>query len=183
MPVPRKANAIHRQMNAYVALLRSVNVGGTGKLPMVELKRMCEAAGFQAVRTYIASGNVVFQSAKTEAQVEAVLETELAAYAGKPVVVLVRSAAEMAAVLAHNPFQRMPGNRTVAYFLDSAPSADALQTVTNQTSEQLRLGQREIYVYYADGIGDSKLKIPAAKNGTARNMNTIAKLSEMAASL
>jgi uncharacterized protein (DUF1697 family) len=89
----------------------------------------------------------------------------------------------MAAVLAHNPFSKMPGNRTVAYFLDSKPSADALQTVTNQTSEQLLLGVREIYAYYADGIGDSKLKIPAAKNGTARNMNTIAKLSEMAASL
>ena len=52
--------------------------------------------------------------------------------------------------------------------------------MTNQTSEQLRLGVREIYGYYPDGQGDSKLKIPAAKNGTARNMNTIAKLAEMA---
>jgi uncharacterized protein (DUF1697 family) len=171
------------KINAYIALLRAVNVGGTGKLPMTELKAMCEAAGFVSVRTYIASGNVVFQSTKTEAQVKAALEAALMAYAGKPVGVLVRTAAEMAAVLAHNPFSKMPGNRTVAYFLDSKPSADALQTVTNQTSEQLLLGVREIYAYYADGIGDSKLKIPAAKNGTARNMNTIAKLSEMAASL
>lgn len=171
------------KVNAYVALLRAVNVGGTGKLPMVELKRMCEAAGFLSVRTYIASGNVIFQSAKTEAQVKSALEADLTAYAGKPVGVLVRTAAEMAAVLAHNPFQQMPGNRTVAYFLDAKPSADALQTVTNQSSEQLRLGQREIYAYYPDGMGDSKLKIPVAKNGTARNMNTIAKLAEMAAGL
>jgi uncharacterized protein (DUF1697 family) len=171
------------KINAYIALLRAVNVGGTGKLPMTELKVMCEAAGFVSVRTYIASGNVVFQSTKTEAQVKAALEAALMAYAGKPVGVLVRTAAEMAAVLAHNPFSKMPGNRTVAYFLDSKPSAGALQAVTNQTSEQLQLGVREIYAYYADGIGDSKLKIPAAKNGTARNMNTIAKLSEMAASL
>ena len=83
-------------MNAFVALLRAVNVGGTGKLPMTELKAMCEAAGFQSVRTYIASGNVVFQSAKTEAQVKGALEAALAAYAGKPMGVLVRSAAEMA---------------------------------------------------------------------------------------
>ncbi|HTU49324.1 MAG TPA: DUF1697 domain-containing protein [Acidobacteriaceae bacterium] len=170
-------------MNAYIALLRAVNVGGTGKLPMTELKAMCEAAGFHSVRTYIASGNVVFQSAKTEAQVKAALEAALSAYAGKPVGVMVRTAVEMVAVLAHNPFSKMPGSRTVAYFLDGKPSADALQTVTNQTSEQLRLGAREIYTYYPDGIGDSKLKIPAAKNGTARNMNTIAKLAEMAGGL
>ncbi|MES2220935.1 MAG: DUF1697 domain-containing protein [Acidobacteriota bacterium] len=170
-------------MNAYVALLRAVNVGGTGKLPMTELKAMCEAAGFGSVRTYIASGNVVFQSAKSEAQVKRALEEALSSYAGKPVGVMVRTAAEMGAVLAKNPFADMPGNRVVAYFLDDAPAKDALQTVANQTSEQLRLGVREIYAYYPDGIGDSKLKIPAAKNGTARNMNTIAKLSEMAGSL
>ncbi len=171
------------KMNAYIALLRAVNVGGTGKLPMSELKGLCEAAGFLSVRTYIASGNVVFQSAKTEAQVKAALEAALSDYAGKPVGVMVRTSTEMAAVLAHNPFSKMPGNRTVAYFLDAKPSADALETVTNQTGEQCRLGAREIYVYYPDGIGDSKLKIPAAKNGTARNMNTIAKLAEMAANL
>lgn len=170
-------------MNAFVALLRAVNVGGTGKLPMTELKAMCEAAGFQSVRTYIASGNVVFQSAKTEAQVKGALEAALAAYAGKPVGVLVRTAAEMAAVLARNPFPKMPGNQTVAYFLEGAPGGDAVKSVTNQSSEQLRLGLREIYVYYPDGIGNSKLKIPAVKHGTARNMNTTAKLTEMAASL
>ena len=168
------------KMNAYIALLRAVNVGGTGRLPMTELQAMCEGAGFESVCTYIASGNVVFQSTKTEAQVKAKLEAALAANAGKPVGAMVRTAAEMKAVLADNPFPQMPGNRTVSCFLDGKPSADALETVTNRTSEQLRLGKREIYVYYADGIGDSKLKIPAAKNGTARNMNTIAKLVEMA---
>ena len=167
-------------MNAYIALLRAVNVGGTGKLPMTELKAMCEAAGFRSVRTYIASGNVVFQSPKTEAQVKAALQAALSAYAGKPVGVMVRTAAEMAAVLAHNPFSKMPGNRTVAYFLDGKPSADALADGDKPDNEQLRLGVREIYGYYPDGQGDSKLKIPAAKNGTARNMNTIAKLAEMA---
>jgi uncharacterized protein (DUF1697 family) len=171
------------KMHAYVALLRGVNVGGTGKMPMTELKAMCEAVGFASVRTYIASGNVVFQCSKTEAQVKAALEAELSDYAGKPVGVMVRTAAEMAAVFAQNPFTEMPGNRTVAYFLDGKPAADALETVTNKSSEQLRLGAREIYVCYPDGIGDSKLKIPAAKNGTARNMNTIAKLAEMAAGL
>lgn len=170
-------------VNSFVALLRAVNVGGTGKLPMAELKAMCEAAGFRSVRTYIASGNVVFQSKKTEAQVKAVLETALAAYAGKPVGVLVRTASEMAAVLAGNPFRQVPSNKTVAYFLDGPPAEDALRAVSNRTTEEIKLGLREIYAYYPDGMGNSKLKIPAAKNGTARNMNTVAKLAEMAGSL
>jgi uncharacterized protein (DUF1697 family) len=170
-------------MNSFVALLRAVNVGGTGKLPMVELKAMCEAAGFGSVKTYIASGNVVFQSKKTEAQVKVALEKALAAYAGKRVGVMVRTAAEMAEVLAKNPFRKMPANQTVAFFLDGPPAEDALRTVSNRTKEDVRLGIREIYAYYPDGMGQSKLKIPAAKNGTARNMNTVAKLAEMAAEL
>jgi uncharacterized protein (DUF1697 family) len=170
-------------MKAFIALLRAVNVGGTGKLPMTELKGLCETAGFKSVRTYIASGNVVFQSSKTEAQVKAALEKALTAYAGKPVAVLVRTAAEMAAVAANNPFQELPGNLTHAFFLDGAPPAETLKHITGQNREELRLGTREVYVYFPDGAGQSKLKIPAAKTGTARNMNTVAKLAEMAAEL
>ena len=168
-------------MTAFVALLRAVNVGGTGKLPMSELKAMCESAGFKAVRTYIASGNVVFESGKPEAAVKAELEARLAAYAGKPVGVLVRTAAELAGVLATNPFPQAAPNRTVAIFLDAPPPADALANVSGQKDEKLGLGRREIYVHYGDGMADSKLKIAAAKSGTARNMNTIAKLAAMAA--
>ena len=170
-------------MTAYVALLRGVNNLGSGKLPMTELKAMCEKAGFKSVRTYIASGNVVFKSGKSEARVKATLEAALASYSGKPVAVKVRTASEMAEVLARNPFPKMPGSFTVAFFLDEPPPADALQKVTNKKAEQLRLGLREIYAYYADGFAESRLNIPAAKNGTARNMNTIAKLVEMAAEL
>ena len=65
-------------MTAFVALLRAVNVGGTGKLPMGELVRLCESAGFCSVSTYIASGNVVFSSRETEARVKARLEASLA---------------------------------------------------------------------------------------------------------
>jgi uncharacterized protein (DUF1697 family) len=167
-------------MNAYIALLRAINVMGTGKLPVTELKRLCEAAGFKSVRTYIASGNVVFKSSKSEAKVKATLEAEAAAYIGKPVGVLIRTAAEMAAVLARNPFPQMPGNRTVACFLDEPAPANALEAVKNWTNEQVELGLREIYIYFPDGQGQSRLSIPAAKAGTVRNMNTIAKLAEMA---
>jgi uncharacterized protein (DUF1697 family) len=170
-------------MGAFVALLRAVNVGGTGKLPMSELKAMCEELGFGAVRTYIASGNVVFTSRKSEAAIKAALEKRLQAYAGKPVGVLVRSATEMAQVAADNPFPKAAPNRTVAIFLDGKPPKDALAEVRGQEDEEIKLGRREIYVHYGDGMGQSKLVIPAAKAGTARNINTIATLAKMAAEL
>ena len=170
-------------MGVFVALLRAVNVGGTGKLPMTELKAMCEELGFAAVRTYIASGNVVFTSRKSESAIKAALEKRLQTYAGAPVGVLVRNSAEMAEVLTGNPFPRMAPNRTVAIFLDKPPPADALAAVRGQKDEEIKLGRREIYVHYGDGMGTSKLVIPAAKTGTARNMNTIATLAKMAAEL
>jgi uncharacterized protein (DUF1697 family) len=168
---------------AFIALLRAVNVGGTGKLPMTELKAMCEALGFASVKTYIASGNVVFTSRKSESAVKKALEAELESYAGKPVGVLVRSAAEMAQVLADNPFPKMAPNRTMAVFLDRAPPADTLAGLRGQKNEEVRLGRREIYIHYGDGMGQSKLVIPAAKTGTARNMNTVAALAKMAGEL
>jgi uncharacterized protein (DUF1697 family) len=74
--------------------------------------------GLKQVRTYIATGNIVFKSDTEEAEIKSTLEGRLQAYAGKPVGVLVRSAGEMAAVLARNPFRGEPGNRTVALFVD-----------------------------------------------------------------
>jgi uncharacterized protein (DUF1697 family) len=167
-------------VTTYVALLRAVNVGGTGKLPMAQLRAMCEAAGFANVRTYIASGNVLFESRKPEAAVKAELERAVAAFAGKPVGVIVRTGGEMAAVLAANPFAGAPPNRTVAIFLDQSPPAAALAAATGRLGEEMEIGAREIYVHYGDGIAGSKLKIPAAGNGTARNMNTIKTLTELA---
>jgi uncharacterized protein (DUF1697 family) len=168
-------------MGAFVALLRAVNVGGTGKLPMSDLKTLCEELGFGAVRTFIASGNVVFTSRKSEAAIKASLEKQLAVYAGKPVGVLVRSAAEMAQVLSDNPFPKAAPNRVMALFLDHAPPTDTLAGLRGRRDEQIQLGRREIYIHYGQGMGASKLVLPAARTGTARNMNTVATLAKMAA--
>lgn len=167
-------------MVKYVALLRAVNVGGTGKLPMTDLRAMCSDAGFTRVQTYIASGNVVFESKASQAKVKEQLEARLLAHAGKPVGVIVRTAAQMAAVLRANPFPKAVPNHTVAIFLDKPPPTDALDHAVGMKDEEMRLGEREIFIRYGSGMGKSKLKIPAAKIGTARNMNTIAKLAEMA---
>lgn len=164
-----------------VALLRAVNVGGTGKLAMTDLKAICETIGFQGVRTYIASGNVVFRTGKSVSAATKALDAALEAHAGKKLGVLVRTAEEMAAVLAANPFPDTPGNRVMAIFLDNQTSSATLERMSGQAAdEEILLGTREIYVRYGSGMGQSKLRIPAAKTGTARNMNTVAKLAAMA---
>ena len=148
---------------------------------MVELKAMCGGLGFTKVRTYIASGNVIFTARQSASTVKAALKARLLAYAGKPVGVAIRTPEELALVLKANPFHGGAPNRTVAIFLDDKPATDALDRVSGRTDEELRLGQREIYVAYGAGMGRSRLKIPAAANGTARNINTITKLVELAA--
>ncbi len=165
-------------MTSYVALLRAVNVGGTGKLPMTKLRAMCEDCGFKDVRTYIASGNVLFKADLGETVVQAKLEAQLRGYAGKPVGVTVRTGPEMAAVLAANPFREAAPNRVVAIFLKEPPPADLLDKVTGLACEEIAIGVREVYVHYPGGQADTRLKIPAASSGTARNMNTVAKLVE-----
>jgi uncharacterized protein (DUF1697 family) len=167
-------------MATFIALLRAVNVGGTGKLPMSDLTRLCQKAGFDNVETYIASGNVVFDCDRSEPDVKAALEASLKKYGGKPVGVAVRTGKEMAAVLENNPFPDAAPNRTVAIFLDTVPPGDALERISGRQGEGVALGRREIYVLYDENMGRSKLRIPAAAGGTARNMNTVAKLAAMA---
>ncbi len=143
-------------MTRYVALLRAVNVGGTGKLPMSDLRALCEA------------------------RVKATLERALFDYAGKAVGVVVRTRAELAAVLAANPYQDHTPNRVVAIFLDEPPAPDWRDGVSGLRTEEMAAGVREIFVHYREGQADTKLKIPAASKGTARNMNTVARLAELA---
>jgi uncharacterized protein (DUF1697 family) len=83
-------------------------------------------------------------------------------------------------VLKANPFAKLSQTTTVVIFLDKAPPSDALEHATGVQDETMRLGKREIYVHYPNGQGKSKLRIPAAKAGTARNTNTVTKLAEMA---
>jgi uncharacterized protein (DUF1697 family) len=162
-----------------VALLRAVNVGGR-TLKMDDLKRIASKIGLDSPRTFIASGNLLFRSDRKETAVKRELEGALEHHMGKVVGVMVRTAEEMAGIVAGNPFAEEPGNRVVAIFLDEPPPPDPAGSVTNATDERLALGAREIYVHYPSGQGRSKLRIPAASRGTARNMNTVARLAELA---
>ncbi len=171
----------HHFMNTFVALLRAVNVGGTGKLAMSALKLMCAELGCSRIETYIASGNVVFDCSGTAATVKSQLEQRLLRLAGKPVGVVLRSATEMRGVRDANPFPDREPAHVYACFLDTKPRTAVLDEVRGRTVELIGIGKREIYVYYPSGMGKSRLRIPAASAGTARNMNTVAKLVAMSA--
>ena len=169
-------------MTSYVALLRGVNLGKR-QLKMDDLKRIAGELGLENAKTYIASGNLLFQSTKSEAVLKKLLEEALAGHMGAKVGVMVRTAKEMAAVAAVNPFTDKASNYTVAFFLNDAPPKDAPVAAKNVDGELMALGKREIYVHYPRGQGQSRLAIPATKDGTARNMNTVAKLAELAKEL
>lgn len=167
-------------MTRYVALLRAVNLGAGSTVRSADLKVLGDSLGFGNARTFIASGNLLFDAPGSEATVKAAIEGALAARYGKPIMVLIRSAAEMAAIGDANPFAHAPGNRVVAIFLDAPPPSDALAHARHVAGEEMALGTREIYVRYTDtGMGQSKLVIPAARAGTARNMNTVAKIADL----
>ena len=167
---------------AYAALLRGINVGGV-KLLMTDLARLCEREGFDCVKTYIASGNVVFTSTKKEAAVRDALEAALAGHMRRPVPVLVRSAAELEATVAANPFPGVAGNRLLVFFLPDPPPKNVLAGVVAPDGEALAVRGRELYVHYPNGMGRSKLKVPLWNVGTSRNLNTVVKLAALTRAL
>lgn len=167
-------------MKALIALLRAVNVGGTGKMPMADLRAMADAAGFADVRTYIQSGNLVFSSADTPSAVKLALEKRITDYANKPVRVVVRTAHEMQGVLNANPFPHAEPSKVGVLFLDESPPSDTIETAKGQADEEIELGEREIFIHYPSGMGRTKLQLAAMSEGTVRNINTVHKLVKMA---
>ncbi|MEH7880383.1 DUF1697 domain-containing protein [Rhizobium laguerreae] len=170
-------------MPVYIALLRAVNVGGTGSLPMAELKAICEGLGFSDVKTYIQSGNVLFRSDEAEKVVVERLDDALGKKMGKRPGVMVRSRKELDKIATDAPFPEARPNFLLVYFLPEKAPGDALETMVAPDGEEAKLAGREIYVHYPNGSGRSKLKLPALKPGTSRNLNTVRKLAEMAAAL
>ena len=166
-------------MTAYVALLRAVNVGGR-KLAMADLKSIAEELGFERVRTFIASGNLLFASSRSEPDVARLLENRLGKLMGVDVPVMVRTASEMAAVVKANPFSGKPTSKVAAIFFEHAPPRESIDQARGISDEELALGRREIYVHDPGGMGRSKLRLPARAAGTARNMNTVARLAQLA---
>ena len=182
-------------MSVFIALLRAVNVGGTGKLPMKELKAACEAAGLLKVRTYIASGNLVFESALSAARVKDLIAKILAEQFGLTKNhTIIRTPEQLAAAIEAGPFADSVAVKpagVMLQFLEAAPPdpAAAREALAKWGPERLHLDGDHLYVDYTTGPGAADTKLTPAflertlkVAGTARNWNTAQKLLEMARS-
>lgn len=160
----------------YVALVRGINVGGSGLLPMKELAALCQGLGFASVRTYIQSGNVLFESKLSEAKARRLIEHALEGTMGRKIQVMLRTREELEQILSRNPFAGNEPAKVGIAFLQAGPPPDLLQNVIAPDGEQIQLGEREIYIYFPIGQGRSKLKMSLDVPTTVRNLNTVAKL-------
>ena len=170
-------------MASYVALLRGINVGGSGRLSMKELSALCRDAGCDSVKTYIQSGNVVLTSDLSEEHIKKKIELALEKKMGRPVGVMVRTGAEIQSVTGRNPFREAAPNRVLVRFLNEAPPRGLFSGVIVPGREEFQLDGREVFMHYPDGMGRSKLKLPLAGIGTGRNLNTVGTLAEMVRAL
>ncbi len=180
-------------MTGFVALLRAVNVGGTGVIRMADLKALCESIGFRDVTTLLQSGNVVFRASGSDRAVARKLADAIEASHGFQPTVVVRTSEEIAAAIDGNPFKAEetsdPSHLIVA-FPETPPIASAAERIAavKVARERLHLGTRELYVHYAGGQGTSKVTNAVLERAlgtpvTARNWNTVGKLLALARSL
>lgn len=178
-------------MKTYIAIIRGINVSGKHKVPMAELRPLCESLGWKNVRTYIQSGNVIFETDKPE-NLALKLEDLIAENFGFRVPGIMRSAAEIAAVVSKNPFAEMTDfdpEKLYVTFLAEAPQPDKLEAIKAFTFEPEMytiLGQ-EVYVYCFNGYGNTKLENLFFEKKlkvtcTTRNWRTVNKLVEMSQS-
>lgn len=167
-------------MAVYVALLRGINVGGSGILGMTDLVAVCRKLEFANPQTYIQSGNVIFECALRGEAAGHKLEEALHAKMGKKIDVMIRTPAELRATLEANPFPDREPNRVAVFFLQGKPPVEQLHGLAGPAGEQVSPGRREVYVYYPEGMGRSKLKLPLdGAVATVRNINTVAKLTAL----
>ena len=173
-------------MITYIALFRGINVGGKNILPMKDLARIFEDMGCENVKTYIQSGNVVFQRKKTKVNKMAKeIGSKIFKSRGFEPKVILLETSELQNAVQNNPFNTKDGKALHFFFLDSYPQnpdLEKLMTVRSK-SEKFKLHEKVFYLYAPDGVGHSKLAakveqcmgIPA----TARNWNTVNKLISM----
>ncbi len=178
------------KLPTYIALLRGINMGGKNKLPMAALAALFADAGCTDVRTYIASGNVVFRAtpskaAKLAADIAARIEKSF----GLKVPVVLRSAEELAAVVNGNPFLQagLPDTNLHVMFLADTPGADKLALLDPNRSpgDRFEVRGREIFLHLPNGVADCKLANQWFDSrlktvSTGRNWRTVLKLHEMA---
>lgn len=177
-------------MPVMIALLRGINLAGHHKVKMEDLRALCHSLKLRDAQTYVQSGNVVFRTDEKDTdrlaqRMEDAIERKFGFRAG----VILRSPAEFRDLIAQSPFRKRkglgPGKLNVT-FLACDLAKDTCDQILQIKAEveEIKLGRRELYIYFPDGMGRSKLGAvldrTLKKAGTARNWNTVTKLLEMA---
>jgi uncharacterized protein (DUF1697 family) len=171
-------------MAVRIALLRGVNVGGAGKLPMAEFRAMLDGLGFGRVQTYIQSGNAIFESALPPEVLETKIRDDVASRFGFAPETFVRTAEEITEALADHPFAKADPARVHVFFLHetATPDEEVLRALA-MPGDGWHVGPRRFTLHTPGGIGRSKLasKLEKLLPGpmTARNLRTLAALLRM----
>ena len=177
-------------MPVMIALLRGINLAGHHKVKMEDLRALCHSLKLRDVQTYVQSGNVVFRTDEKDTalltkRMEDAIERKFGFRAG----VVLRTTAELRDLIAQSPFGKRkglePSKLTVTFLACDLTKETCDQVLGIKPEvEEIKLGRRELYIYFPDGMGRSKLTAvldrTLKKAGTVRNWNTVTKLLEMA---
>ncbi|HWE81525.1 MAG TPA: DUF1697 domain-containing protein [Gaiellaceae bacterium] len=176
------------ESKTYAALLRGVNVGGKNKLPMGDLRQICGELELEGALTYVQSGNLVFRTTATAKETGSRIEGAIAERFGLEIAVLLRTHAELTKIAESAPFPADDPKKLHVLFLSDRPVAAAASSLDPERSpgDEFRLSGRELYLYYSNGSGRTKLTLDYFErrlgvSGTARNWNTLLKLAELTA--
>ena len=178
-------------MAVVICLLRGVNVGGNHQIRMDSLRTLCESFGFKDVRTYVQSGNVVFQTSKRDfAKLSMQIEAGIYKTAGFRPDAILRTTADLQTLVAANPFacrDAIEPSKLGVVFLKAAPGPEARESLRAMKTdpEELRIGERDLYIYFPNGMGKSRLQMKSVDKllgttGSVRNWNTVTSLLKMA---
>jgi uncharacterized protein (DUF1697 family) len=174
-------------MKTYVALLRGVNVGGR-KVLMQDLRELFEALDAEDVSTYVQSGNVIFRSDEPAGRLVETIEERLRSELGVDVTVLLRTPAQLAKLVAGNPFLKRKGTKPTALhvtFLNTKPAAGTVKALdpTIEAPDEFQVVGKEVYLHFPNGYGRSKLgnawfEKQLGVRATTRNWRTVTELAE-----
>jgi uncharacterized protein (DUF1697 family) len=173
-------------MTVLVALLRGINVGGKGALPMATLREVAEGLGYEDVRTYIQSGNLVLTTKDSAAKVEQRLAKAVADLGGVTPDVAVRTPAQLAQVVEASPFLARgedPAHLHVLFLIDAGTKTGTFEDLKRDEGEELVTIGQEVHLFLPNGVGRSPLALALGKRGprgTMRNWRTVTKLLAMA---
>jgi uncharacterized protein (DUF1697 family) len=172
-------------MTTWIALLRGVNVGGNNKVPMGKLRKACEAAGWDRVRSYIASGNLVFEAEGSAEGLAGTLQAILKSDFNVSAPALVVSGSTLRAILSARPLEPVEGKQLHAFLTFGVPAVDRAEFAAHATAtETLHQTDGAVWLHTPDGFGRSTVagkmeRVIKGTQVTARNLNPLRALVEM----